>query len=341
VNGVFVPELSDTNKLPEEISIKSLHTAITEGNNIALQYFNSTLEHSKNPFALLNTAICKDGIFIHIPEKITCLTPIHLIHINCGRDKQFTNTRNLICISKNAEVTIIESYHSMNSTTKIFSNNVTEFIVEDSAKLENYILQDEGMDNYRNDVRQFSVGTNGFMNTVCVSINGGLVRNDANVLINGEHSETHLNGLFLVKENHHTDNHTMVEHRVPNCFSNELYKGIVADGSTGVFNGKILVYHDAQKTNAYQSNKNILLGDKATINTKPQLEIYADDVRCTHGTSTGKLNEEALFYLESRGLHKNLARKVLLQAFAKEVSNTIKDDAFRTFIEQKIEENIQ
>jgi Fe-S cluster assembly protein SufD len=202
-------------------------------------------------------------------------------------------------------------------------------------------LQDEDILSQRNDVRQFEVNKGSRLNSVVISLNGGMVRNDPTVFINGENAEVHLNGLYTVKENHHTDNHTMVEHRAPNCFSNELYKGVIADNGTGVFNGKILVYRDAQKTNSYQSNKNILLGDKATINTKPQLEIYADDVRCTHGSSTGKMDEEALFYLRSRGLNEKLAKSILLQAFAKEVSNTIKNDTFRNLIEKKIEDNIQ
>ncbi len=244
-------------------------------------------------------------------------------------------------LHKNAQLTLIESYCSIQQTGKVFTNSATEFYIEDNASLENYILQEENVLSNRNDVRHFTVNTGSKMNSVAISLDGGLVRNDPTVFINGENAEVHLNGLFLVKENHHTDNHTMVEHRAPNCFSNELYKGVIADNATGVFNGKILVYRDAQKTNAYQSNKNILMGDKSTINTKPQLEIYADDVRCTHGTTTGKLNEEALFYMRSRGLNEKLAKNILLQAFAKEVSNTIKCDSFRTLIEKRIEENIQ
>ena len=164
---------------------------------------------------------------------------------------------------------------------------------------------------------RYTVGKAGKFNSVAITLNGGMVRNDLNIAINGENAEVHMNGLFVVKDGHHTDNHTLVEHNVPNCFSNELYKGVIADGGTGVFNGKIYVNQDAQKTNAYQSNKNILLGDKATINTKPQLEIYADDVKCSHGTTTGMLNEDALFYLQTRGLNENLARKVLLRPLPK------------------------
>jgi len=341
VNGKFIPEYSRLKKLPEGVTIKSLFKALEEGNNLAIKQFNAGLEKTNNPLAMLNMALAGDGIFISIPENFSCPVPVHVANICTGEAKNFYNPRHLVYLNKNAELTLIESFHSAQQTEKSFTNSATEFFIEDNAALENYILQDEDILSQHNDVRQFVVNTGSKLNSVAITLNGGMVRNDPTVFINGENAEVHLNGLFVVKENHHTDNHTMVEHRAPNCFSNELYKGVIADNGTGVFNGKILVYRDAQKTNAYQSNKNILLGDKATIDTKPQLEIYADDVRCTHGTSTGMLNEDALFYLRSRGLNEKLAKNVLLQAFAKEVSNTIKNEAFRTFIEQKIEESIQ
>lgn len=341
INGKYVPEYSRLKKLPEGVTIKSLFKALEEGNEVALKQFNAGLKSTINPLAMLNTALAGDGIFISIPENFSCPIPLHIANICTGEAKSFYNPRHLVYLHKNAELTLIESFHSINQNGKTFTNSATEFIIEDNASLENYILQDEDILSQRNDVRHFTVNTGSKMNSVVISLNGGMVRNDPTVFINGENAEVHLNGLFIVKENHHTDNHTMVEHRAPNCTSNELYKGVIADNATGVFNGKILVYRDAQKTNAYQSNKNILMGDKSTINTKPQLEIYADDVRCTHGTTTGKLNEEALFYMRSRGLNEKLAKNILLQSFAKEVSNTIKNGSFRTLIEQKIEEKIQ
>jgi Fe-S cluster assembly protein SufD len=341
INGKYIPEYSRLKRLPEEVTIKSLFKALEEGNDIATKQFNAGLEKTTNPLAMMNTALAGDGIFISIPENFVCPIPVHIANICTGEAKGLYNPRHLVFLHKNADFTLIESFHSIKQAGKTFTNSATEFYIEDSASLENYILQDEDILSQRNDVRHFTVDVGSRMNSVTVSLDGGMVRNDPTVFINGENAEVHLNGLFLVKENHHTDNHTMVEHRAPNCFSNELYKGVIADNATGIFNGKILVYRDAQKTNAYQSNKNILMGDKSVINTKPQLEIYADDVRCTHGTTTGKLNEEALFYMRSRGLNEKLAKNILLQAFAKEVSNTIKNETFRTQIEQKIEENIQ
>jgi Fe-S cluster assembly protein SufD len=201
-------------------------------------------------------------------------------------------------------------------------------------------LQEEDTIACQHNLRQVSVGQEAKYNCATVTLDGSMVRNDLNIAINGENAEVHMHGLFVVKDGNHVDNHTLVEHNVPNCFSNELYKGVIQNGGTGVFNGKIYVKQDAQKTNAYQSNKNILLGDNATMNTKPQLEIYADDVKCSHGTTTGRLDENALFYLQARGLNEELARKMLLGAFARQVSDAIEDQPFREYIEQRIDAHI-
>ncbi|MGP8214556.1 MAG: Fe-S cluster assembly protein SufD [Bacteroidia bacterium] len=340
INGRFVKELSSLKNLPKEVTIKNLFTALKESDSIAGVTFSEKAEREINPLLLLNSALSQDGIFISVPEGYDCKGPIHMLNISTGVNKTLYNPRNVVKVAEGASLTLIESYHSVNLTEKVFTNSVTEIIVEKQATLNNYVLQEEDANARQNNVHNASVGETGRFNSTVVCLNGGMVRNDLNISINGEHSEIHMHGLFIVKDSHHTDNHTLVEHNVPNCFSNELYKGIICDGGTGVFNGKIYVKQDAQKTNAYQSNKNILMGDKATINTKPQLEIYADDVKCSHGTTTGRLDEDALFYLETRGLDENLARKVLLGAFAKEISDTIKDKAFREFIEERIEAHI-
>ncbi len=173
---------------------------------------------------------------------------------------------------------------------------------------------------------------NSNFNTHTFSLSGAVLRNNLNIALGAENCESHLFGLYLPKNNQLVDNHTLVDHRMPHCYSNELYKGIMSDSSTGVFNGKIYVRQDAQKTNAFQSNKNILLSDDATINTKPQLEIYADDVKCSHGTSTGKIDEEAMFYLRARGIGEESAKKLLMQAFADEVLDMIKIPALKEHI---------
>jgi Fe-S cluster assembly protein SufD len=340
VNGRFLKELSLLQHLPKEVTVKNLFSVIKESGAVAGTEFNGTITSDVNPLTNLNTALVQDGVAITVPKGFECKEPIHILNISTGKDKTLFNPRNIIKLGEGASLTVIETFRSINLAEKAFTNLVTEMVVEKNATLNNYVLQEEDPKAYRNDVRQVTVGTAGKFNSVVVSLNGGLIRNDLNISINGENSEIHMHGLFVVKDGQHVDNHSLVEHNVPNCFSNELYKGIIGDGGTGVFNGKIYVKQDAQKTNAYQSNKNILLGDNSTINTKPQLEIYADDVKCSHGTTTGRLDEEALFYLQTRGLNEGIARKVLLGAFAKEISDTVKDEAFRTLLEERIHDHI-
>ncbi len=340
VNGRFVQELSSLKNLPREVIVKNLFTVLKATDTGAGREFNEQFDEKASPMAMLNTALTQDGISITVPAGYDCKGPLHLLHISSGTDKVLYNPRHVIKVGEGASLTLIETYRSVELTEKTFINSVTEMIVEKDATLNNYILQEEDANVSQNNVHQVSVGTSGKFNSVTVSLDGKMVRNDLNVNINGENSEIHMHGLFVVKDGQHIDNHSLVSHNVPNCFSNELYKGIIADGGTGVFNGKIFVKQDAQKTNAYQSNKNILMGENSTMNTKPQLEIYADDVKCSHGTTTGRIDEEALFYLQTRGLNENVARKVLLGAFATEISDTVKDTAFRVLLEERIQVHI-
>lgn len=339
VNGRFLKELSLLQHLPKEVTIRNLYSVLKENGSVGGAEFNSTV-HDANALTLLNSGLTQDGVAINVPKGFQCPEPIHILNISTGNDKVLFNPRNIVKVAEGASLTIIETFHSINLAEKVFTNLVTEMVVEKNATLNNYILQEEDEKAFRNDVREVVVGTESKFNSVTMSLNGGMIRNDLNIAINGENAEVHMHGLFAPKAGQHFDNHTLVEHNVPNCFSNELYKGIIADGATGVFNGKIYVKQDAQKTNAYQSNKNILLGDNSTMNTKPQLEIYADDVKCSHGTSTGKLNEEALFYLQTRGLSETKARNLLLGAFAAEISNAVKADAFRQHLEERIHVHI-
>lgn len=340
VNGQCSEELSQIGNLPKEVTARHILEALSEKDKIATTHFNKQVEELSTPLAMLNTALVSGGIFLSVPAKVNCNIPIHVLNISTSDKKILSNPRNLICLGKDSSVTLVESFYSIGNNGKSFINSVTEVVVEENATLNIYNIQNENENAHQHNIHEISVATNGKVNSTVITLNGGMVRNDLNVLLHGENTEIHLNGLFVTKGNNHTDNHTLVEHFAPNCFSNELYKGIIGDNAAGVFNGKIYVHHEAQKTNAYQSNKNVLLSDKASINTKPQLEIYADDVKCSHGTSTGKLNEEALFYLETRGLSKDLARKVLLQAFANEVIDTIKDEALKNYLEEKMQGHI-
>jgi Fe-S cluster assembly protein SufD len=340
INGIFVKELSHFEALPKEVTVKNLFDALAEGNKVAVEHFDKQLEELANPMGMLNTGLTHGGLFIHVPDKVNCKIPIRILNISTISNKAIANPRHLVYLGKASTLTLIETYNSINNAGKSFINSVIEVVCEKDATLNNYVLQDENENAAQSNIREISMDRGGKLNNTVISLNGGMVRNDLNVLLHGENAEIHLNGLFVLNGKNHTDNHTLVEHFAPNCFSNELYKGVISDEATGVFNGKIYVHQEAQKTNAYQSNKNVLLGDKSSINTKPQLEIYADDVKCTHGTTTGRLNEEALFYLQARGLNKDLARKVLLQAFANEVIDTIKDEPLKAYIEQRTQGHI-
>jgi Fe-S cluster assembly protein SufD len=340
VNGLFVKGLSDLDNLPKEVTVKSLFAALADGDAIANKHFDKQVEELATPLAMLNTALSLGGIFINVPTKFHSKVPVHILNFSTSDKRILSNPRNLVYLGSNSTFTLVESFYSINNQGKTFTNSVTEIVIEKEATLNLSLIQDENTNASQHNIHEVSVATGGKLNSTVLTLNGGMVRNDLNVLLHGEHTEIHLNGLFTLTGNNHTDNHTLVEHFAPNCFSNELYKGVIDDSATGVFNGKIYVHQEAQKTNAYQSNKNVLIGDKASINTKPQLEIYADDVKCTHGTTTGKLNEEALFYLQSRGLSKDLARRVLLQAFANEVIDTIKDEALKAYLEQRMQGHI-
>ncbi|MCC6371697.1 MAG: Fe-S cluster assembly protein SufD [Bacteroidia bacterium] len=331
-NGEFSEELSDKIIL-KGISLSKLSSLKSNSSVGTLADVNS------DAFIALNTAFSSDGFYLKIEKGNALQIPIHILYISTADSEAFVNTRNVIELEENAEATIIEEQLVIGSS-KIFTNYLSEKIVAQNAKLNCSTFQNEGDKGYSINTNQVNVQRYGHYNHTTVTLSGQVVRNNHNVVLLGENCEAHLNGLFSAKGTQLIDNHTLVDHQVPNCESNELYKGIANDKSTGVFNGKIFVRKDAQKTNAYQSSKNILLSDDATIDTKPQLEIYANDVKCSHGTSTGKIDEEALFYLNARGIGKESAKKMLLSSFAQEVINKIEVESLRDKVTQLFENNI-
>jgi Fe-S cluster assembly protein SufD len=247
--------------------------------------------------------------------------------------------RVLIYVSQNAQVIFAETYATIGKSES-FINQVTEVVVEQDALLEYYRIQNDA--SHANQVNTTHIRQIGksLVNTVTVSLDGGIVRNNLNIAMEAEHSESHFYGLYFLKGNTHVDNHTVVDNVKPHCESNELYKGVVDDSSTAVFNGKIFVQKDAQKTNAYQSNKNLLLSNNASVNTKPQLEIFADDVKCSHGCTVGQLDEEAFFYLRSRGISEKSAKSLLIHAFAVDILEHIKPEKVRAYVDQLIAERL-
>jgi Fe-S cluster assembly protein SufD len=314
VNGVYDEKLSD--KIAD-VKVMALSNATSEVKPYITKYADVT----KDTFIALNTAFCTGGIYISVKDVIE--KPIHIINVVSVSENSFINPRLLIVLEKSAEATLIETFVSENNSAKVFQNHLTEVVLNENAKLKSYRLQNEDENSIQVNTVQADVNRYGNYTTSTFTFNGSVVRNNLNVVLSSDLCESHLNGLFVSTGTKLIDNHTLVDHQKPNCESNELYKGIAKDKSTGIFNGKIFVRKDAQKTNAYQSSKNILLSEDATINTKPQLEIYADDVKCSHGTSTGKVDDAALFYLKARGIGDESARKLLLQAFAQEVIDKI------------------
>jgi len=281
--------------------------------------FLKNIDSVSNIFSALNTAYFTDGVLIKAKGNIK--KPIHIINYSTG-ENIISQPRNMFVSEKNSNVTIFES--SINENTKsFFQNKVNEFFLEENSQLNHYIIQDfePGLNTIStNVVNQENDST---FTSFVFTLKGDWIRNNTNVFVNGKNCNTNLFGAYQPKENEHIDNHTIVDHLQPHCESNEHYKGTISGKATAVFNGKVFVRKDAQKINAFQSNNNILLSDDATINSKPELEIYADDVKCSHGSTTGQLDEEAIFYLQSRGLSKKSATELLVSAFLGEIVEKI------------------
>lgn len=338
-NGKFNSEQSKINSLPKGLQILNIADAIS--NDAFKKHYSKYADVNSDPFIALNTALALGGVFIHIEKSAVIEKPIHIIHITSVTENTILNSRNLIVVEENAQSTIIESYEIVDSSAKSFNNALTEIVIDANAIVDHYKIQDEADFGNLLCTTQAIQKKKSVFTTHTFTLSGMLVRNNLNMVLDDEFIESHLNGLYLTNGNQVVDNHTLVDHRKPNCNSNELYKGIIEEKSSATFNGKIYVRKDAQKTNAFQSNKNILLSDDGTINTKPQLEIYADDVKCSHGTSTGKLDEDKIFYLRARGLSEASAKKLLMHAFASEVVDTIKIEALREYVEAKISKRFE
>ena len=266
---------------------------------------------------------CNDGSFVHIEKNKVIEQPIIIYNISdASANEAVSFPRNLILAEQGSQACIVEIFSTIGENNS-FSNSVTEIVVEENVNLQYYKLSNDGAKSFHVGLANAIQAKNSTFTAHSYSFGGGMIRNNLHVDQNGENCTTNMYGLYLLNGNSHVDNHTEVDHKQPNSYSNELYKGIFDEKSTGVFNGKIFVREAAQKTNAFQSNKNILLTDNATINTKPQLEIWADDVKCSHGCTTGQMDNDALFYLRARGIDKDQARAMLLYAFTIDVLDKV------------------
>jgi len=333
VNGHFHPELSHTRS--EELEIISLQeaTAHAQYSTIVKEHLGHSTAYHKDGITALNTAFIQEGVFIHVFKSRTASHAVYLYNITDARKGNiFAQPRCLVHVAQNAQVQIAETFATIGADES-FTNQVIELVVEKDAVLDFYKIQNDAPNSKVVSTTHVHQVGKSVANVVTVSLNGGLIRNNLNMVMSAEYCEANMYGLYLGDGHTHIDNHTVVDNRQPNCLSNELYKGVLNGSATGVFNGKIFVRQIAQKTNAYQSNRNILLSENASVNTKPQLEIFADDVKCSHGCTVGRLDEDALFYMRSRGIEEKTATSLLLHGFALDILEKINHERVRTFVE--------
>jgi Fe-S cluster assembly protein SufD len=316
--------------LPAGVTITSLSQSYAGNRVFVNDHLSRAFVADRDAFSSLAAAAAEDGILIHLAADVELSTPV-VIHHDHVAAAGLVQPRVLVVADRNAKLQLVEHFGEATGSSA-FENRIAEMIVAEGASVDHVLVYERGLENtFVNGLHVYQEGASHFA-TNTITLGGGMVRNNLHFLPDGEECETHLNGLYIARGSMHIDNHTFVDHAKPNCESNELFKGIVADKATGVFNGKILVRQDSQKINAYQSSKSIVLDRSASVYAKPELEIYADDVKCSHGATTGELDEEALFYLRARGIKPTLARLLLLEAFARDVVDLIDHEPVRAYL---------
>jgi Fe-S cluster assembly protein SufD len=333
VNGCFARELSLLGKLPNGVKVNSLAGEIS-GNPGAIEpHLGRYLDIRRDAFCALNTAFVEDGAHVHIPRGTLVEEPICLLFVSTGDGApSMSHPRNLIVAEEDSQATFVEDYVSLDGGA-VFCNTVTELVVGDRTVLSHYMVEREHKEAFNISTLRIQQGRSANITSHSVLLGGALVRNNVHPVLAGEGGECLINGLFVGNGRQHLDNYMLVEHASPRCGSRQFYNGILDGHAHGVFHGRIIVHKEAQKTDAKQTNRNLLLSDDAQIDTKPQLEIYADDVKCTHGATIGQIEGDALFYLRSRGIDEVSARKLLLFAFASECLDRMKQGPVRKHVE--------
>jgi Fe-S cluster assembly protein SufD len=324
VDGRYAADLSSVRSMPSGVMVGSLAAALTQEADFVKKFLGRHAQTQGNAFAALNQAFFLDGGFVYLPAGAVVEDPIQLVFVSSVRQSGAAiHPRNLIVAEANSRVTIIENYLGEADAAYV-TNAVTELVADDHTAVELLKFQDEGANAFHIATLHGRFGRKSSVNVHSFALGARLSRNNIRAKLAGEGLECILNGLYLTREEQLADHHMVVEHAEPHCASHEYFNGILDDKSRGVFHGRIYVHPVAQKTDAKQTNKNLLLSDEATVDTKPQLEIYADDVKCTHGATIGQLNEESIFYLRSRGLDTETARRMLIHAFAGEIIERIR-----------------
>ncbi len=336
VNGRFSAELSRLVGLPPGVRAGSLAAAVTGHAEVVQRYLGQLADFGSRGFVALNTALAIDGAYVYVPDGVILEQPLEVLYVSAGGDQpEMTQARTLIVAGERSQSRIIETYVSLRGGT-YFTNGVTEVFAGEHAVIDHYKVQHEGLEAFHiaslfvNAQRHANFSSHSF------SLGARLARNDVDAILDGEGAECTLNGLYLADGERMIDNHTTIDHAKAHCPSHEIYKGIIGGKARAIFNGKIIVRQDAQKTDAKQTNRALLLSDDASINTKPQLEIFADDVKCTHGATIGQLDDDALFYLRARGLTYFEARDMLIHAFAGEILDRVQVQPLKIALEAEL-----
>lgn len=339
VNGTFRRDLSDTAGAESGLTISTIREAFDRDAREVSGYYNRTAELKGNIFAALNSSFVTDGLYIRAAKNTTAGKAVRILHLISEADNTVISPRNLFIAEQGSSVDIIESVCSLDDSVS-FINTVTEAYTAPDAFLSHYIVQELNLNSYFINTMESTQQSSSNYTSLNLGFGGAIARSNISTRFTGENATATLNGLFLAEGTQLIDNHTLIDHAVPRCQSHELYKGVLGGKARGVFNGKVMVRQDAQKTNAFQENKTILLSDDAIIDTKPQLEIFADDVKCTHGATVGQLDDESLFYLKSRGIGEDLAKTMLINAFADDVIMDLKYQDLRDYLEVVISKRL-
>lgn len=339
VDGRFAPQLSRLDPLPSGVIVDSLAHALPEYGDVIEAHLGRQVRSDGHPFAALNLAYFTDGAYVHLAPHAALEAPIQLVFIATGAGHTVAHPRNLIVAGDHSSAVIIETYAGPDAGV-YWENPITEVVAGHNASIRHYKLVREGAKAFHVGGTHVRQGQASRFDSHSLTLNAALARNDLEIVLNAPGAECNLDGLYLVQGRQHVDNHTRIDHATPHGTSREFYKGILDGHGRAVFNGRVIVHPGAQKTDAQQSNKNLLLSDDAEIDTKPQLEIYADDVKCTHGATVGQLDRDALFYLRSRGIDEDTARSVLTYAFASEIITRLRFAPLRQQLERGLAQRL-
>lgn len=334
LNGRYAPALSSIGALPDGVRVMDLATAAVQEPELLARHLGVAAPADRDGFTALNAAFAGEGVLIHVAKEMVIDVPVHILHVTDAHGAGvMSHARHLLVAERHAKASVIESYVSL-ADVSYFTNSVVEVSVDDGATLQLLRIQRESPTAYHVGTVEARQGRDSHFMTFTFQTGAALSRSNVFTVLAGEGCGTTLNGLYMLGGTQHGDHQTRVEHVAPNCFSREAYKGLLDDASHGVFNGKVYVHPEAQKTDGKQTNNTLLLSKDAQIDTKPQLEIFADDVKCTHGATVGRIDETSLFYLKSRGVGQLLARQLLMYAFAADVLETIENEAVKEALEQ-------